>query len=81
MLWKFWGRDVFRTAEGILTPILPAKSVVSIPTTATSLLTQYGFLILVFEGLGYEADGLGIEVRFPAKAIHFYLLWLRNLFW
>jgi len=25
----------------------------------------------VFEELGYEADGLGIEVLFPAKAIYF----------
>ena len=81
MLWKFWGRDVSRTAAGIRTLVLPAKSVVSIPNTVTRLLTQYGFLILVFEGLGYEVDGLGIDVRFPAKAIYFYLLWRRDLFW
>jgi hypothetical protein len=54
---------------------------VSIPITVTCLLTQYGFLILVFEGLGYVADGLGIEVRFSAKAIYFHLLLRRDRFW
>jgi hypothetical protein len=81
MLRKFWGRDVSRTTAGIRTPVLPARSVVSSPTTVTRLLPHYGFLILVFEGLVYEADGLGIEVRFPAKAIYFYLLWRRDRFW
>jgi len=71
MLWKFRGSDVSCTAAGIRTPFLPAKSVVAIPTAVTRLLTQYGFLIFVFEELGYEADGLGIEVHFPAKAIYF----------
>lgn len=66
----------FRTAAGIRTPIL-----VSIPVTVTRLLTQYGFLILVFEGSGFEADGLGIEVQFPTKAIYCYFLWRRHQFW
>lgn len=74
MLWKFWETEVSFTSAGIRTPAVPARSVVSIPTTVTRLLTQYGLLILFFEGLLYEADGLGIEVQFLAKAIYCFIL-------